>query len=107
MFAESVKALRGVVAAPHRLAAETGRGVIADGGTALEAAVAAAAAIVVAYPHMNHLGGDGFWLVREPSGRIHYIEAAGYAGSPANPERYRALRYDKIPQRRALAARTV
>src|ERR1700674_4732596 len=107
MFAESVKALRGVVAAPHRLAAETGRGVIADGGTALEAAVAAAAAIVVAYPHMNHLGGDGFWLVRESSGRIHYIEAAGYAGSLATRERYRGLGLDKIPERGPHAALTV
>src|SRR6202521_1028235 len=104
MFAQSVKARRGVVAAPHRLAAETGRDVIADGGTALEAAVAAAAAIVVAYPHMNHLGGDGFWLVREPSGRIHYIEAAGYAGSLATPDRYRELSHDKIPARRPHAA---
>jgi gamma-glutamyltranspeptidase/glutathione hydrolase len=107
MFAESVKARRGVVAAPHRLAAEAGRDVIADGGNALEAAVAAAAAVVVAYPHMNHIGGDGFWVVREPSGRIHYIEASGYAGSLATRERYRELGFDKIPERGPHAALTV
>jgi gamma-glutamyltranspeptidase len=107
MVAESVKARRGVVAAPHRLAAEVGRDVLADGGNALESAVAAAAAIVVAYPHMNHLGGDGFWLIREPSGRIHYIEAAGYAGSLATQRRYRELGYDKIPERGPHAALTV
>jgi len=43
--------------------------VLAEGGNALEAMVAMAAMIVVAYPHMNHLGGDGFWIVHEPSGR--------------------------------------
>src|ERR1700680_4544919 len=107
MFPQSVKARRGVVAAPHRLAAETGRDVIADGGNALEAAVAAAAAIGLAHPHMNHLGGDGFWLVRDPSARIHSSEAAAYAASLATPERARALGYDKIPERGALAALTV
>ena len=36
------------------------------GGNAVEAMVAMAATIAVVYPHMNGLGGDGFWLVREP-----------------------------------------
>jgi gamma-glutamyltranspeptidase/glutathione hydrolase len=107
MVAESAKSRRGVVAAPHRLAVEAGRDVLAEGGSAIEAAVAAAAAIVVAYPHMNHLGGDGFWLIREPSGRIHYIEACGFAGAKATRELYRALGYDRIPERGPLAALTV
>ena len=70
-----------MVAAPHLAAAEAGRDVLKEGGNALEAAVATAAAIVVAYPHMNHIGGDGFWVVREPSGKVRYIEACGYAGA--------------------------
>ena len=61
---------RGVVAAPHREAAETGRLMLAEGGNALEAMVAMAATIVAVYPHMNHIGGDAFWLMREPSGRV-------------------------------------
>ena len=56
---------RGVVAAPHHAAAEAGRLVLADGGNALEAMVAMAASIAAVYPHMNHIGGDGFWVVRE------------------------------------------
>ena len=58
---------RGVVAAPHHAAVETGRLILEEGGNALEAMVAMAATIAAAYPHMNHVGGDGFWLVREPS----------------------------------------
>ena len=44
-------------------AAEAGRDVLAEGGNAIEAMVAMAAAIAAVYPHMNHIGGDAFWLV--------------------------------------------
>src|SRR6202008_2913080 len=71
---------RGVVAAPDRAAVAARRGALAEGGNALEAIVAMAAAIVAVYPHMNHVGGDGFWLVREPSGRAGSPLAGGAAG---------------------------
>ena len=57
---ESTHAARGIVAAPHHLAATAGQEVLAEGGNAIEAMIAAAAAIAVVYPHMNHVGGDGF-----------------------------------------------
>ncbi|TCT08269.1 gamma-glutamyltransferase family protein [Aquabacter spiritensis] len=104
---ESTRTARGMVAAPHSLAVEAGRQILAEGGNAIEAAIAAAAAIAVVYPHMNHLGGDGFWLIREPSGKVHYIEACGFAGSAATIPAYRALGYDAIPTRGPLAALTV
>jgi oxamate amidohydrolase len=107
MTHESVRARGGVIAAPHTAAAEAGREVLEDGGNALEAAVAAAAAIVVAYPHMNHIGGDGFWLVREPSGKVRYIEACGYAGQRATRALYKEHGLDRIPERGPLAALTV
>ena len=56
----------GAVTAPHRAAALAGRDVLEAGGTAIEAMVAAAAAIAVAYPHMNGIGGDGFWIIHRP-----------------------------------------
>ena len=67
---------RGVVAAPHGAAVEAGRAILAEGGNAIEAMVAMAAVIAVVYPHMNQLGGDGFWLIREPSGRIRAVMAS-------------------------------
>jgi len=96
---------RGVVCAPHFAAVEAGRDILAEGGNALEAMLAMAAMIAVVYPHMNHLGGDAFWLVREPSGRVRTIMAAGPAGSMAQPEFYRD--YETIPPRGPLAALTV
>jgi gamma-glutamyltranspeptidase len=95
------------VAAPHALAAESGRAILAEGGNAIEAMVAMAATIALVYPHMNAIGGDGFWLVREPGGRVRAIEACGPAGSLATIERYREKGYDAIPPRGPDAALTV
>src|SRR5215469_13831594 len=97
----------GVVAAPHHAAAEAGRAVLAEGGNAIEAMVAMAAMIAVVYPHMNHLGGDGFWLIHEPAGRVRALMAAGRAGAKATPELYREHGYELIPTRGPLAALTV
>jgi gamma-glutamyltranspeptidase/glutathione hydrolase len=98
---------RAAAAAPHILAAETGRNILAEGGNAVEAMIGMAATIAMVYPHMNSIGGDGFWLVREPKGRVRYIEACGFAGHNATIAYYRGLGYDVIPPRGALAALTV
>src|SRR5215207_2249097 len=90
---------RGVVAAPHALAAEAGRAILAEGGNAIEAMVAMAATIAAVYPHMNHIGGDGFWMIRERSGRVRAIMAAGPAGTNAQPALYSAHGYEEIPAR--------
>jgi gamma-glutamyltranspeptidase/glutathione hydrolase len=96
---------RGVIAAPHHAAAEAGRAALAEGGNALDAMIAMAATIAAVYPHMTQLGGDGFWLVRERSGRVRALMAAGRAGANARRELYRD--YETIPPRGALAALTV
>jgi gamma-glutamyltranspeptidase len=97
---------RGVASAPHHAAAETGREILAEGGDAFEAMIAMAATIAVVYPHMNAIGGDGFWLVREPSGEVRYIEACGVAGSRATISFYRDRGHDVIPARGPLSALT-
>jgi gamma-glutamyltranspeptidase/glutathione hydrolase len=96
---------RGAVAAPHDAAVETGRAVLAEGGNALEAIVAMAASVAAVYPHMSHLGGDGVWLVREPSGRLRTLMAVGRTGANARRELYRE--HETIPPRGPLAALTV
>ena len=98
---------RGIAAAPHGAAAEAGRQIFAEGGNALEAMVAMAAAIAAIYPHMNHVGGDGIWLVREPSGRMRAIMAVGPAGAGARPELCREFGHESVPARGPLAALTV
>lgn len=95
------------VAAPHHLAAQAGQHVLAEGGNAIEAMVAMASAVAVVYPHMNGLGGDGFWVIRTPDGKVRAIEACGFAGATATIPHYRAKDYDTIPVRGPDAALTV
>src|SRR6266511_834279 len=96
---------RGIAAAPHHGAEEAGRAILAEDGNAIEAMIAMAATIAAVYPHMNHAGGDGFWLIREPKGRVRAIEACGPAGARAVRDLYRE--HDAIPARGPLAALTV
>ncbi len=98
---------RGVVCAPHGAAVEDGRAILADDGNAIEAMLAMAASIAAVYPHMNHIGGDGFWLIREPSGRVRALMGAGRAGAKATPRLYRDAGHNEIPARGPLAALTV
>lgn len=98
---------RGAVTAPHHLAAQTGAGVLRDGGNAVEAMVAAAATIAVVYPHMNSIGGDGFWLISRPGQEPIGIDGCGRAAALATPQWYSQQGYTTIPSRGPLAANTV
>ncbi|WP_174273305.1 gamma-glutamyltransferase family protein [Sphingomonas bacterium] len=102
---QTPKARRGMVTAPHHLAAQTGRDILREGGTAVEACVAVAAMLAVVYPHMTGIGGDGFWLIAEPDGRTHAIDACGAAAARATLALYAGMA--AIPTRGPLAANTV
>jgi gamma-glutamyltranspeptidase len=106
MFHNAV-GIRGIVTAPHNLAAQAGLAVLREGGNAIEAMVAAAAAIAVVYPHMNSLGGDGFWLISQGSGEPVGIDACGAAGRRVEAGLYRNAGHESIPERGPLAANTV
>jgi gamma-glutamyltranspeptidase len=101
----TLKSMGGMVVAPHHLAAQAGRDVLRQGGNAIEAMVAAAATIAVVYPHMNSIGGDGFWLIHEPGKTPVAIDACGPAAALATPEFYAGL--DVLPSRGPQAALTV
>lgn len=101
------RARRGMVTAPHHLAAEAGLAVLREGGNAIEATVAMAACLTVVYPHMTGIGGDGFWLIAVPGRDVIAIEACGRAAVKATPALYQAQGLDSIPWRGPLAANTV
>ena len=104
---QSAKGLNGCVTAPHASAALAGRDVLASGGTAIEAMVAAAATIAVVYPHMNSIGGDGFWIIHRPGEAPVGISACGRAAGLATPEWYADRGHGEMPTRGAHAALTV
>ena len=86
---------------------EDGRAILAEGGNAIEAMLAMAACIAAVYPHMNHIGGDGFWLIREPSGRVRAMMGAGGPGRKRRHASIAMPGIDEIPARGPLAALTV
>lgn len=104
----STLATRGIAVAPHSLAAQSALDVMREGGNALEAMIAAAATIAVVYPHMNSIGGDGFWVISRPGFAPGGIDAAGKSAQAASIDWYaqQGIR-GQIPFRGPKAALTV
>lgn len=104
---QTKRSYNGMVVAPHHLAAEAGLSVLREGGNAIEAMIAAASTIAVVYPHMNGLGGDGFWLIGRPGARPTAIRACGRAAMGVSRGWYEERGLSAIPARGPLAAITV
>ena len=96
-----------MVTAPHHLAASSACAVLREGGNAIEATVAALATIAVVYPHMNSIGGDGFWIISEPGREPVAIDGCGRSAGLASIDFYRQQGLSAIPGRGPLAANTV
>jgi gamma-glutamyltranspeptidase len=100
----STLARDGIVCAPHFLAAQAGLAILQAGGNAVDAALAASAALTVVYPILCGIGGDMFMLLFDASSDALYaLDAAGRAGTHASPERVRAAGHTVMPARGALA----
>ena len=70
-----------MVACPHALASEAGVEALKAGGSAVDAAIAASAALSVLYPHMTSVGGDAFFLVYDARSRlVRFLNGGGRAG---------------------------
>lgn len=91
----------GAIATPHVLATEAAIDVYHDGGTAVDAAIAAAAVLTVVYPHNVALGGDLIALVRTPDGSVTCVNASGWAGAAADPTVMRPKHGVRLPVRGA------
>ncbi len=68
-----------MVASSQPLATLAGLDVLREGGTAVDAAICAAALLCVTEPHATGIGGDLFAIVRDPGGALYGIDAAGPA----------------------------
>jgi gamma-glutamyltranspeptidase/glutathione hydrolase len=97
-----------MVAAPHYLASTAGHAMFVRGGSAVDAIIAANAALTVVYGHMSGLGGDLFAQVWSPeTGKVEALNASGRAGERATIEAFRTQGLDAIPARGPLSAITV
>ncbi len=88
-----------MVAAADQLAAVAGIGVLADGGSAADAAVATGAAMAVVGPHLCGLGGDVLAMVAAPGRPPDALLAIGRAGSGSDATRMRAEGLTTMPLR--------
>jgi gamma-glutamyltranspeptidase/glutathione hydrolase len=82
-----VATTRGIVAASSPLAAQAGAQMLARGGHAVDAALAANAVLGVVEPYMNGMGGDLFAMVYD-AGRdaLHGLNASGSAPAGLSPD---------------------
>ena len=71
---------RGIAATSHVLASQAGAQILAKGGSAMDAAIAANAVLGVTEPMMNGIGGDLFLLYWEAkTGKLYGLNASGWA----------------------------
>ncbi len=102
--ARLARGARGAVVAPHHLATQAGLAVLAAGGHAVDAAIAANAVLGVVMPNGCGIGGDAFWLVwDEAAGEQVALNGSGRAPAGISAEQLRAAGLDRVPLRGPLA----
>lgn len=96
---------RGIVATSQTLASQAGAQILARGGTAADAAIAANAALNVVEPMMNGMGGDLFAICRSgETGEITGINASGWAPKRLTIEWLKRNGHHSMPQQGILSA---
>jgi gamma-glutamyltranspeptidase/glutathione hydrolase len=63
-----------MVVSEHWLASEVGRDVLAQGGNAVDAAIATGFALAVVHPAAGNIGGGGFMVIRFPNGTTTAVD---------------------------------
>ena len=89
---------RNVVATSQPLAAQAGLRMLARGGNAIDATIAAAAAITIVEPVSNGLGSDAFAIVWDGE-RLQGLNASGTAPKAWDPGYFQRRHGGAIPQR--------
>jgi gamma-glutamyltranspeptidase/glutathione hydrolase len=98
---------RNIVSTSHPLAAQAGLRMLLKGGNAVDAAIAAAAALTLTEPVSNGLGSDAFCILWDGQ-RLHGLNACGPAPAAWTPD-YFARKHGsaKAPPKRGVDSVTV
>ena len=89
---------RNVVATSQALASQAGLRMLLKGGNAVDAAIAAAAALTIVEPVSNGLGSDNFAILWDGK-QLHGLNASGVAPAAWNPAYFRRKHGDAMPLR--------
>src|SRR5687767_13515944 len=81
---------RNIVATSQPLAAQAGLHMLRQGGNAVDAAVATAAAMTVIEPTTNGIGSDAFALVWF-NGKLHGLNGSGRSPKSLTPARFQGM----------------
>lgn len=93
---QSVFAKNGVVATSEGLAAQAGLEILKQGGNAIDAAVATAAALTVVEPTSNGIGSDNFALVYF-NDELYGMNSSGYSSKNISIKKVKDLGHEKMP----------
>src|SRR6266436_4210411 len=90
---------RGIVATSQTLASQAGAQILARGGSAMDAAIAANAVLGVVEPESNGMGGDLFAIYWDAkTGALTGINASGWAPKALSIDALKALGHSTMPQ---------
>ncbi|WP_418316322.1 gamma-glutamyltransferase family protein [Piscinibacter sakaiensis] len=89
---------RNVVATSHPLSSQAGLRMLLKGGNAVDAAIAAAAALTIVEPISNGLGSDNFAILWDGKG-LHGLNSSGVAPATWTPDYFRKKYGNAIPER--------
>src|ERR1700687_4459079 len=88
-----------IVAPSHTLASQAGAQILAHGGSAMDAAIAANAVLGVTEPMMNGMGGDLFLLYWDAkTGKLYGLNSSGWAPRGLSLEHLKAKTVTAMPQ---------
>ena len=94
----------GAVVAPHHLATTAGLGILRQGGSAVDAAIATNAVLGVVAPQSCGIGGDAFWLIwDQATGRQTALNGSGRSAGSVDVAGLRALGHERVPFRGPLS----
>ncbi len=90
-------AARGMCATSNHLAAQAGVDMLKKGGNAFDAAIAAAACLVVLEPQTNGAGSDAFAIFTQNGGKLQGMNSTGVMGRGFDLQKMRDKGYKEMP----------
>ncbi len=90
LFAETipVPGRHAIVSSIHPIASEVGVGILRNGGSAVDAAVAVGFALAVVHPSAGNIGGGGFMVIRLADGAVQALDYRETAPGRATRDMY-------------------